>query len=58
MHLSKVLSSLPVRKILDASTPHLNIPGVCQKKKSVLTSFILGNITPEVKKSLHDKLAT
>ena len=55
MHLSDVLSSLPVRDILDA-VRQLTIPAPHRRKKDVLKNFILGNITPEVEKNLRDKL--
>lgn len=57
MHLSEVLSNLPVREILDSTVRQLDIPAICRKKKDVLTSFILGNLTPGVEKSLRDRLA-
>ena len=57
MRLSEVLSSLPVREILDATTRQLAIPGICRKKKDVLTRFILENLTPDVERNLRDRLA-
>jgi len=56
MNLSDVLSSLSIREIRDA-VRQLAVPTPCQKKKDVLTSFVLGNLTPEVEKNLRDKLA-
>jgi len=55
MHPSDVLSSLPVKEILDA-VRQLVIPAPYRRKKAVLTKFILGNLTPEIEKNLRDKL--
>lgn len=57
MHLTQVLSSLPVREILDAALLDLDIPAICRKKKDILTSFILGNLMPEVERNLCNRLA-
>lgn len=56
MHLSNVLSKLPVKEILDA-VHQLTIPAPFRRKKDVLTGFILRNLTPEVEKNLREKLA-
>ena len=56
MELSDVLSRLRIRDILDA-VHQLTVPAPCQKKKNVLASFVLGNLTPEIEKNLRDKLA-
>ena len=55
MDLSELLSSSPIRKILDAVHP-LTIPAPFRKKKDVLKSFVLENLTPEVEKNLREKL--
>ena len=55
MDLSDVLASLSIREIREA-VHQLSVPAPCRKKKDVLTSFVLGNLTPEVEKSLCDKL--
>ena len=57
MDLSTVISSLSIREIRDAALP-LAVPAPCQKKKNVLMSFVLENMTPGVEKNLWDKLAT
>ena len=57
MNLPEVLSSLPIREILDAAACQLNIPAVFRKKKQVLIDFVLKNLTPAVEKSLRDRLA-
>lgn len=57
MDLSDVLSKLRIRDILDAAQ-QLSVPRPCQQKKSVLTNFVLENLTPEIEKSLRDRLAT
>ena len=57
MNLSEVLSSLPIREILNAATCQLNVPGVYRKRKQVLTDFALKNLTPAVEKCLRDRLA-
>ena len=57
MDLSDVLASLSIREIREA-VHQLSVPAPCRKKKDVLTSFVLGNLTPEVEKSLRDKLVT
>ena len=57
MNLPEVLSSLPIREILDAAASQLNVPVVFQKRKQVLTNFVLKNLTPAVEKSLQDRLA-
>jgi len=56
MRLSDVLSDLPVRDILDAAR-QLTVPGPCRKRRDVLTTFVLENLTAEVEKNLRDKLA-
>ena len=56
MELSDILSRLRIQEILDAAR-QLVVPAPCQRRKNVLTSFILGNITPEIEKNLRDKLA-
>ena len=55
MHLSNVLSKLPVREILDA-VHQLVIPTTHRRRKEALTEYILGNLTPEIEKNLRDKL--
>ena len=57
MNLSDALSKLRIRDILDAAH-QLSVPRPCQRKKDVLTSFVLGNLTPDIEKNLRDKLAT
>ena len=56
MELSDVLSSLLIREILDAAH-ELTIPAPCRRRKNALIDFVCGKITPEIKKSLRDKLA-
>ena len=57
MDIADLLSKLRIKDILEAADK-LTIPLPCQRKKSVLASFILGNLTPELEKNLRDKLAT
>ena len=57
MHLSNVLSKLPVKEILNV-VHQLTIPAPFRRKKDILTGFILRNLTPEVEKNLREKLAT
>lgn len=57
MNISDLLSKLRIKDILDA-THHLIIPTPCRRKKHVLMSYVLANLTPEIEKNLRDKLAT
>ena len=56
MELSDILSRLRIREILEVAC-QLTVPVPCQRKKSVLASFILGNLTPNIEKKLCNKLA-
>ena len=56
MELSDVLSHLQIREILEAAR-QLTVPAPCQRKRSILASFILGNLTPNIEKKLCNTLA-